>query len=625
MISKRKIWAGLWMVTLAAVLIATAPMLSTGCGGCGKEEEPAPAPAPDVEKQAPPAPEKAVPAPEAKPAPMAKAAPGATPVTLDVLKLAPGSAMVSLALPPVSGLHEKGVAMAKRLVPEDVDVEAEVAKQVAQMAADAGVPDAKSLADIMRAKGLDPDAPLAVFADFAPTAASARKALEAMKSTMAAPAEGEPQLPPEQMATIFSDMTLPAMAGVLGCVDAALAEKTLKELVETEGSPIDASKLEAIDAGGVTIHCYDPEQLAYFVADNKLVVGNSLALLKETAGRLTAPAAVRYGSADCPAAAADEVVMLVRGDKFMPLIKDLMPAWMGLSPATAGYAQMHMAMIEEAAQAFAGEDPLVMTLEWRDDLIELVSRIDFGTHPALAEYTGEVKPLRLAPLLPEGTLVLLSFQFNEVTKERIKKNYLDALPPELEQNEGFQEAKKYIDKVVAALGDELTIAVTAGAGLPNLFLLANLGNPEEAKSVIEDLSPLTPGETHEGVDISTLALPLPIPLFLAFPQDTIVLGNDKENLKIIIDHIKNKTASGLFASLDPPLDPATPRYSAIVINTKLITDVVIPLSGLAGGIPPEAQTYVNVVTDILRELRITKEQEGDWAEGRVSLFLKPAA
>ena len=625
MTNKSRIWAGLWIAAFAVTVVAIQPVLSTGCEGCRKEEEPAPAqkaaPVQKVEEKAPPAPKVE--------------APAVTPITLDVLKLMPESAMMALALPPVAGLQGKGVALAKRIAPEEVDIDAEIAKHVAQMAQDAGVPDAKSLPDIMRAKGWDPDAPVAVFADLTASAADAKAALGAMQSMMdattgssseAEAGQGQPAgaaslAQAQGMAQVFSNMELPAMAGVIGCVDAKLAEDSLKELLSMEGGPIDASKVEDIEAGGVSIHCYGEGEFAYFVAGDKLVLGNSLAMLKETAARLDAPAAIRYGSAGCPATVADEAVAVLRADKIMPLLVDLMPAWMAMSPMGASFAKVQMEAMNEMVAAFSGEDPLVITLAWTDEMIELLSRIDLAKHPDLAAFSGGAQPLRLAPLVPEGALLMLSVRFNDETKKRIKETYVDGLPPDLQGSEGVEEIMKQVDKALGVLGDELTIAVAAGAGLPSLFIMAGLADPEKAKSIIEELAPIQPGETYEGVDIGTLAVPAPLPVYLAFPADTLVISNDVEKLKGIIDNLKSGEISNLFASLDPPLDPATPRYSAFLISSKLLTDVVIPLSGLAGGIPPAAQDRINIVTNVLKEVRVLKEQKGNWAEGRLTLSL----
>lgn len=612
MMNRKRIWVGVWMVALVAALVATAPLMSTGCKG---EEEPPPAPKPAA---------KAEPAPRAlKTPPLGDVAP----VTLDVLKLMPESAMVSLALPPITGMHDKGVALAKRIVPEGIDVEAEIAKAVAGMAEDADVPDAKSIADIMRAKGLNPEAPIAVFADFTESAASAKAAMEELKEATAPGGEQKPDAEAlagqaKDMREVVSEMSVPAMAGVIGCIDAELVENTLKEILSSEDSPVDASKLEDIEAQGVTIHCYDPEKFAYFVSGDKLVLGNSVPLLKQTAARLEAPAVIRYGSVECPASVADEAVILVRADKFMPLLTDLMPVWLAMNPATAGYANMQMEAMEEMVAAFTGEDPLVMTLAVTDDKIELLTRIDYDKHPALAEYTGEAKPLRLAPLLPAGTLTMLSVQFNETTRERMKKTWMSAVPPEVQETAGFQQAKETIEKILAILGDEVTIAIAPAVGLPQVFVMAGLADAAVAKDYIEQVAPITPGETYEDVEIGTLALPIPMALSLAFSGDTAILATDVEALKGIIDNLKAGTASDLFKSLDPPLDPAIPRHSAFFVSSRLITDVVVPLSALAGGIPAEAQTYVNTVTGVLKELRALKEQKGNWAEGSLTLYLK---
>ena len=647
MINKRRIGAGWLTLALVAALLLAQPLLCTGCGGSQKQEPPPPAAAPTPPPAAKPAPvEKAAIAAPA-PAPAEKAAPAAAgaPVTLGVLKLAPESAMVTLALPPVTGLLDKAVALAKRLAPPEVNVDEQVAKKIAEMAQDVGVPNAKSLAEIARAKGFNADAPLAIFVDPTPSAASAKTALAEMKTAMeaakpaeppkeapkeGAPKEGAAAAPapaapkPPDLSKLAKNLKEPAIGVVLGCADAAAAEATVKDILNGVGAGyVDPSKVETVDVGGVPVKCYDPQKLAYAIVGDKLVASNSLAMLKEILARVGSPAAIRYGSPDCTAEAPDDVVALTRMDKIAPLVKELLPSIAAVQPKAGAMAPAQLDAINKILDAFAGDDPGVTTLTWTDKKVELGTRFDLSKHPAMAEMAGEAKPLRLAPMLPDNTLVMLTLRFNDKIKENFKNSWINALPPEIKKDTGVAQAMTYINQVVEMLGDELTIGVaSAVGGFPQLILMAGLGNPQQTKDMIQMLAPMTPSEPHAGVDVSLLAVPAPLPIYISFPGDTVVISNDLERMKGIIDMIQAKSGSKLFASLDPPIDAAVPRYGALLIKSNLVSDVVVPLAGLAGGIPSEMMMPINKVVDVLREVRGSKDMKGNWVESRLTLLLK---
>jgi len=136
------------------------------------------------------------------------------------------------------------------------------------------------------------------------------------------------------------------------------------------------------------------------------------------------------------------------------------------------------------------------------------------------------------------------------------------------------------------------------------------------------LTPLTPSETYNGVEISLVAVPAPIPVYIAFPADTMMVSNDLEKLKAIIDLIQSKGTSKFFASMEPAFEANLPRYGALLLKANILSDVIVPLSAFAGGLPPETMTPVNKITELVREIRATKDMKGNWIEARVSVLLK---
>jgi len=415
------------------------------------------------------------------------------------------------------------------------------------------------------------------------------------------------------------------MVGVVGCADPAKAESTIGEMLAGAGGYVDPAKSETVDVNGVAVKCYDPDKLAYAIVGDKLVVGNSLALLKQVLGRISAPSMIRYGTIECLASSPDEVVMLTRMDRIAPLAKELLPLIAASQSPTGQLPPGQWDYFNKTLDAFVGDDPLVTTVEWTDKKLEFLNRCDLAKHPALAALSGEAQPLRLAPMLPETALMMLSMRLNDQTKQEFKSGWIDSLPPEVKNQVGVQQALTYLNEVLEVVGDEITVGVAPGpGGLPQLYLLAGIANVDKAKTLLQTLvpaMPAMPAEPYNGVDISTLAIPM-MPFHFAFVENTLALCVDLDKLKGIIDMVKGKTTSKLFASLDPPMDPATPRYFAMLVKSSLITGIMTPLaifmpsisSGLQG---PTVDSLIGAV----RELRMTKDLKGSWVEGRLTIHL----
>ncbi len=635
---------GWWKVckVLLPALVLMLGLLLVGCGG-GEEEvtQPAPAAAPAAE-QTSAAPEaaapKAVDAPvepvAVKEAPTAPATPVTDgPLTLDVLQWTPAQAQVAFAMPPVNGTIAKLLTLDERI--EAVDLAGELDKIVADLAEDADVEEAKTLNDIAVAKGVNLDAPLALFLDFAPAMQSALDAAEAVKTAEAkkeateetaeegaAEATAEKTEEAEAVSEMpeidMDDVDAPAFAVVFGVTDAAKAEAALKEIIATN-EDLNSKAADSVTVGEITIQVYDT--YGYFLANDKLTLG-SLELVKGVAERVAAPVQFRYGTPECPATAKDEAVMLAFGERAMPLLKQVLPL-LEMDEGASAFMQAKVASLETMFDSADEEDPLVLTLSWKDNVIELKSRLDTAKHPKVLESTGEALPLELAQLLPESTLAFLSLRLTDEYKKQLTDVYMEAVPADMKANPGFAQGMTMAKQVLTMLGKEITLGLSATEqGLPGISLLVDLANPEPTKGLLQMLVPTMPGETYNEVEISSIAAPIPVALSLAFVGNSVMIGTNVDMMKGMIDKIKAGEKSKLFASLTPPLDPAVPRYSAFLLNTKLFSDVLVPLATMFGGLPEDAQPVIEQVTGVLDQVRTVSEMDGDWQTAKVSLYLK---
>ncbi len=583
---------------MLVVVLMIGMMTLVGCGG----EAPPPAPPAPPASPAAPAPEPAA-APPAAPTPPAPAvdrpAPAFTPVVGDVLQYLPDHAQLAIGLPPINGILNKALPFAKRIAPPELDIEKEYENIIRDLARDADAPDAKTLGEIAAAKGVDADAPIAVFADF-------------NKSFQKAGAKTEVDL---------ADLEPPAIAGVLCLKDAAKAEATVKELISLSPD-LSGVTAETVSVGDIAIQVYDA--YGYFIADNKIALG-SLDLVKQVAERFASPAILRYGTAACPATAPDEAAILMRGKQFISLLKRVLPAldMFGdqpfAEPLLLGQINSLDAMLADV------DDPLVTTISWTKDRFEINSRLDTAAHPEVITFSGQAAPLRYVQKLPKDTVAMWAFRLTPEYKKQITDVYLKSLPAEMTQNPQFAQGLSIGNQLLTMLGEELTLGVSgAKDDFPVLTLMIGLANPEPTKGLLQMLVPMQVSEKHNEVDINQIQAPIPIPISLAFAGDMVLLSNDTEKMKGIIDLATEERTSGLLAGMEPPLSADTPRYSAFVLNTSLFSDVLLPLNAILNFLPAEAQPIMEQVSSVLRELRFFSEMDGSWISTKLSLYLREA-
>ncbi len=644
-------------VARVMALFLVAALLLNGCG-CQREPEPAPT-VPSVEV-----------APKEEP--VAGPSVGAVrPVTFEVLQLMPESAAVAMAIPSLTNVYDKGLAFAKRLVPDEVDLDAQVAEAVAELAGEMEVEGAESFADIVRAKGFDPGRPLALFIDVAPIAAGVKKVAKALEEPPdegeeSAPAEAEPEgseaeetapegseskestgaessgasdtAEAEAQANPFDALRgkplgelafslQPAMACVVPCTDPALAEATLKEALNA--CPIlTTDEVEDVEASGMTIHNYGSEVFSYFLSGDLLVAGNRLALVKEVAARFEEPAKIRYGTVECPAAAPDEIVELVRMDKVMSALENILPVFASLNPQMATMMTMQAKSIEDAVAAYGdSDDPSVVTMEWTEEKLEILGRTDFSTHPSLLTLSGEAAPLRLARLLPENTLVLIGVRLTPEAKAKMQEQWSGAVPSEMQESPQAAMSMGIAKSVTEMIGDEVAVGITGvQGGLPTAVAIVGLANVDQVKGLLMTFGLGAPGagpaETYNGVEIWAVPFPLPTPIHYAFVKDTLVAANDLAQLKTVIDLLQSGGTTALFESLEPPLDPNVPRYGALLLKASLLTEVIVPVSGgVRGEAEPEAKAIADKVPEVFREVPMTQDVVNNWQESRMVVYL----
>ena len=587
----------------------------------------------------------------AAPKPKPKPKPKSGPVTLEVLQLMPESAGYACAIPPLSNVYPKTVALAQRIAPSQADAKTMIEDIVAELARELKVDETLSLVDIAKAKGIDPTKPIGFFADFTPTQASV-KAVSDTPVTGSEPKEGgeagsvektgeessEDKLVMEiervdstefeaamkqlgAVQKIAKKMVLPAMVGVIGCVDEVAIETTLKETLACERIGIDVSEVDDETVDGITYHSVVSSNFIYSIQNGYLVFGNSMDFLKAIAGRFKTPAKIRYGTPQCPAEANDDFVQLVRMDKLASIMEGVMPLLLALNPEMKDVAEKQMQSQLEMLAAFKGTDPMVSTFNFSGDKLEAVSKLDTVEHPEIAAMAGQPKPLHLAALLPKSTLAMLSIGLNEASKATIQKNLMgvDQGNP---QEVMMDQLKTYMNMV----GEEITLGITGFDGLfPKVVALLDLANAEEVKGMLSMTLQGMPAETYNNVELMKLSMPLPVSVSFGYVGNTLALATDLGQLKTIIDLFQSGNKSEFMPSLRPPIDPNAPLYSMFIARGELVTEFLkTPLmqAQLSTSVSSGPLIALRKVEQTIDEIRMTKNVNKDWQESRLTVKLK---
>jgi hypothetical protein len=310
-------------------------------------------------------------------------------------------------------------------------------------------------------------------------------------------------------------------------------------------------------------------------------------------------------------------------DKLVPWAHRLSSTLITAYPMAAGWGAWQEQTAQERLKAYSNPDPAVLTLTVDDKGAETLARIDLGTHPDLITQWGKPAPLRLAALLPASTSAMFAVRFTPETKAQWEKAWTESVPPEAGSQPGVAQGLGMAKLVASLIGEELAFGVTgAQNGLPQAIFLLDLANVDQAKGMLAMFGvPMQPVETYAEVEILTLPLPLPTPVYMAFPGTRFILANDLAQLKATIDLAKSGSKSAFFDSLDPALNPDTPRYGVFLVKSALASEVIKPVLETNQPLDPELAPMLDKTIEVFKEFRVTQEVADNWLEGRLAIRL----
>ncbi len=531
-----------------------------------------------------------------------------TPATQPVLALMPDSAMVGLALPPVSGLYKTIQLLAGRYFSA---LAAEIFSQACmeEWANAAGTPGAETPGDILRAFGVDPDAPAGLFLDYTPASENARKALENLRSGMVWKEKNHPVCPNGDGGWFAPDVA--NFVVVVGVSDPALAETSAKLVIT---AAIGTSSCKNIAWADGTICDYGP--LAYCLVDGKLFLADDIPMLRESLARLKDPDPARDEALGGPAAQPDAFVLYTRIGKLAAIKPDILP-WLEsafpkeiIDPAVLGKA------LRYPEGLFLGEGPVVTTLTIGGDKVELLSRLPLSGRANYLKCMGTPPPLHLARLLPEDTRVFCAFHLTPEVKNLIANRVL-VLFATFDPSR-YKTAMDMLDM----LKDEIVLGVLpAQRGTQDLVLLAELAKPDAARALLRSVPEVS---LEEGAPASMNA---------RIEDNCLVISTTSQTASAFADAVAQKKNTRLLEVQDPPVDSVAPTYGLMLIRMDSLPPSPSSKSLIAGlperfgrdlgiNILSALQGVQDQLSAVFRECRAGKLLNGDSQELFVRLYFK---
>jgi len=399
------------------------------------------------------------------------------------------------------------------------------------------------------------------------------------------------------------------------------ARETFHETA-VNSSGIPDEPVGTVQAGGVDIVVYDPDEMAYFISGDFVVFGNDLALLKASAERAAAGTPLRYGSEAFPALAEDELVALMYPGRYLEAMEGLVSAL----PADTPEAKVFEAQMTSLESVLGGEsdEPVAASLVWDEERLLLCTRMDTERFPGMLDFSGKPSPFRLLSVLPEDTLAFLGLRFTD----EFKKQAVDVLLPAANlaaQDDATSLVMTQLNQVIELLGDELAAGITRlEYDFPSIYIMMGLKDVEQARVMLQLFVPSTEVETYNNVKILAASGNMPVPVNYALTSQALLVSNDVDGLKAAIERLQTGEKSDLLDNVGGDFSNGKAYYSGFYVDDAIFSDVVLPVADLMGASTPSMEREGRRYTDVIDEISMSKGMQGKWMDGRITIRLKPA-
>lgn len=509
----------------------------------------------------------------------------ATPTVLPVLQMQPPNTIAALGIPPLRDLPPGLLPALEKMVGEQTADEAGAAAQAI----------VRSLIERLE---FDPDA--TAEEAFASMGLAADRPLGIYITMDAAPAEG--------VTSKLGAIT------VLPIADRDKAEATVRTVfAEFFESPNFSDDIAAESTpGAARIAEIEGQPAAYGLRGDWLVVARDKESVVQALAQIDAPAAVRYGTAACPAYAPNEFASLIRMDRGAGMLAATLAAFTG-----EGTLPAFIGSQTDALEGAFSSDPLVLTLTMEDDAIALRARADLAEHEGARLALGRPQPLRLARYLPEETLGFFALRFNNQSRQFMGSVFETFFPGGDDEGSFGVMARDFFQQFLASVGDELTIGFTdiEDERPQGVAMLA-----VRDMAQMQALAGVIPGqlvEMYNNVAIKRVGF-VDDPPYFALGRNTFFLASDGDMLKAALEDVLAEAPSGVFETFDPEIDPDQSRYAALFVKPALFETMGMKMLNIEGS------EMLGQWASQIDAAQVTSNLEGTWLVSSLRLELNEA-
>ncbi len=527
----------------------------------------------------------------------------------DILRLAPESAALSLAFPPMNDLMKKIHLLAGLFSDPGTEPADGAARILMQWLRDSGLSEQKTLSDMLQTYGLDPGAPFGLFLDPSPVALHARKVTELAESGtawwQALPAGANRK----HTNNWFHSDFINAVA-VIGCIDPALALSRLENLLEIVlgGEPL---REEIVENFTIRIHA---DGMACGVAGKLLFVGNHVPMLREALERISKPASVRYGAPECPAKAPGPVVCATRLDRLYNLQPELSEYLRRIAVAEKKPSGLNNVLHNPIA-ASMGSDPCISTLDVTEKGIEFAAWLDLSAHTRYAAIIGNAKPARLGAFMPEECQAFLCLQLTENVRDLLRQRWIPFHAEDIHDPIGFFRSFHF-------LNGETALGIVGGNGSPRVFALAEVSEFDSLKAMIEKTQSSAPWIEDPNVPGARFA-DYPPYFFLGRLGNVAIAATERESCRRLAQALASNQKTAILEMHASSIEPDMPLFGLLSLETDDLDSILPFVAKWVGAESPESFGPLgSTIARLFREIQLGKVFQGNWQKVFAELSLR---
>ena len=373
-------------------------------------------------------------------------------------------------------------------------------------------------------------------------------------------------------------------AAQLEALEAARPEDTRWVLVlplrdpENALQPLEARALQAgaedavyLTEDGDRILQHPSGQLHFTSLGTYLLLGSHPETIEEALSYARHPLPAFYGTEAMPANDTDEAILLFNLQQYAKEQRQLLNT-LPEDDAVAKAMREQQTLFDNIIGEQDQFSPLITTLQWEDEALRLLGRMNLDHYPGMRALTGEPGVHRWLQRLPEATDSYLSLAFSE----EMKGNILNMILPfvDMGDTQNMMSPVALAPQLTPLIGDELMLGLLADndSDAPYTYLAISMENLDGARLLLQLILPMSETDSQHGRAIYAVDIDNDVPFYLAFADRSIIGSNHLDGLKEMIAHAEAGTTTSPNAPIHTAKPATAPRYTGLVLKTDTLEE-----------------------------------------------------